>query len=402
MFEQTTIEVLATDADTAAVEEFVVDWLPGDEADGLPAVIEEHGSAFPVFFPTMARPTAAPPVGPRSIRLAIIAAAISLVVHVGLAGAVHWVIHAGHTFVAAHPQTVQGDGAMVLGAIDHDGNDQAPGATGLGSLTPGWSAPSRSGETPALDDPSTLDASDTPSPTSAPPPPPPEASDTNPAPDPVAAADVTIDPLQPDRLPVFPHHLPARAQAAPVPATAPADQAIVETQPTRAAVELASTRPAGPPTAPSPPAVAAAKRPVGSDAAAMAAGFSTSASEKTGGLMQHAGPGGSNGKGGAVTGDGGTAVSGRPGTPAGVKGRPLHADYPDDCKRRGETGRVVIEVDVRADGTIASSKVLTDGGHPHLGEAALDAFRGRTFFPALLDGRPVRSTLKYPFVFELR
>jgi TonB family protein len=401
MNEPSTIEAPTIDADSPAEVDFALGGVPADGVDDSfsPDSIEDNAALRWQAVSPMARPNGRCLFDLVLAHPVVIAVVISLIVHGNLAVVVYWVMHARHAFVAACPQPVRGDGATALGAIDHDGNDEAPGAVGPASLTSGWSAPLQSGARPALDEPLHLDASDPPAaPASAPPPMPPDPSDPDPTPAAVAA-DVLVNPLQPDMLPVFARRPPALPDARLSPATAPVDRAVAEAQPSVPAPdELA--RPV-PTTVPSPMAVATGKQLVGNTAGAMVAGFSSPASDKPGGLLRHAGPGGSNGKGGAVTGDGGNTVTGRPGTLAGVKGPPLHADYPDDCRRRGETGRVVIEVEVRADGSIASVKVLSDDGHPRLAEAALDAFQGRTFCPALLDGRPVRSTVKYPFVFEL-
>jgi len=401
MNEPSTIEAPIAVAGRPPFDEYGVD--DDRYLDGPPVcdLIEDRTDVPSLaFFPTMVRPSGKIAIAPARLRAALIAAGISLIAHVSLSLGVYCVMRSLHVFVAAHPQAVQGDGATALGAIDHDGDDQAPGAAGPGSLTSGWSAPPQSGVARALDDPLALDTSDAPPPPASAPPPtgPPEPVDDHPAPAPVAA-DVIVNPLQPDLLPVFTRSPPVLPGAPPSPATAPADRAAAATQPA-APVELATTRPAASTTAPSPPATADGKQSVGNEA--IAAGFASPASDKTGGLLHHGGAGGSNGKGGATTGDRGTAVTGHPGSLAGVKGRPLHADYPDDCQRRGESGRVVIEADIRADGSIASLKVISDEGHPQLAQAALDAFEGRTFTPALLDGRPIRSTLRCPFVFELR
>ena len=405
MCDEATIEAPFIDADTPVAEEVSIDSAPLDgfeETFALDAIDEQ--TEVLAAFPTMSKSSREVARSRVQARPAIIALAIALVVHIGVAVAGYWVIHRLHVFVAARPQVVEGDGASALGAIDHDGNDQAPGAIGPGSLTPGWSAPlgpdaaaAHLGDTPALD------ANDVPPPPAgaAPPPDPSDAnsSDVGPTP-PLVAADVAVDPLQPDMLPVFTR--PPREPSQPSsPTTMPVDRPAPATQPAspRPPIGVASKQTAPHAAAFSP--VAAADQGIADTARAMAAGFSSPASDNPGGLLHREGTGGSNGKGGATSGDGGRAVSGRPGSPAGVKGRPLHADYPDYCRSRGETGRVDVEVNIRADGTVASVRVLSDAGHPRLAQAAVDAFQGRTFYPALLDGRPVRSTQRYPFVFEL-
>lgn len=110
------------------------------------------------------------------------------------------------------------------------------------------------------------------------------------------------------------------------------------------------------------------------------------------------------GQGGATTGVGGTAVSGMPGIPAGLRdGQRLPAPvYPEISRRRGEQGDVRLEVEVRADGSVGQIRVVSNTGHPRLAEAAVDSLRGFRFRPALASGTPVDSTLVVPFSFHLR
>jgi protein TonB len=75
--------------------------------------------------------------------------------------------------------------------------------------------------------------------------------------------------------------------------------------------------------------------------------------------------------------------------------------YPASARRRGQEGRVEIEVIVSAQGTPASVRVARSSGHAALDEAAADAVRGWTFRAALAEGRPVEFTLTIPFRFVL-
>lgn len=76
--------------------------------------------------------------------------------------------------------------------------------------------------------------------------------------------------------------------------------------------------------------------------------------------------------------------------------------YPAESRRLGEEGLVVLEVQVRADGTVGEVRVTSDPGYPRLTEAAIDAARRTEFTPATRDGRSVEGTVTIPFRFVLR
>lgn len=112
---------------------------------------------------------------------------------------------------------------------------------------------------------------------------------------------------------------------------------------------------------------------------------------------------GAPGQDGATTGDGGTAATGLPGIRAGLRdGRKLiKPTYPYACRRAGEEGIVVLQVDVRADGSIAKIRVADDAGHPRLAEAAVRSLSGFVFDPAMDNGRPVPDSLEIPYTFRI-
>ncbi len=80
----------------------------------------------------------------------------------------------------------------------------------------------------------------------------------------------------------------------------------------------------------------------------------------------------------------------------------LRPRYPADARRANEQGTVLLEVEVHADGTVGSIRVLSDAGHPRLVTAALSALHDATFKPAQRDGKPVGSVLRIPFRFVIR
>ncbi len=78
--------------------------------------------------------------------------------------------------------------------------------------------------------------------------------------------------------------------------------------------------------------------------------------------------------------------------------------YPWACRRKNQEGNVILEIQVRADGSIGSIHLLSSSGHSRLDRAAIKALgrRGVTAQPATVLGRPVDSTVKLEFKFLLK
>ena len=79
----------------------------------------------------------------------------------------------------------------------------------------------------------------------------------------------------------------------------------------------------------------------------------------------------------------------------------VKADYPEDARRRGIVGNVVLEIVVRRDGSVGDVKVLEglDGG---LSERAVQAVRQWRFAPARRLGVPVDVVVEVAVEFKLR
>lgn len=94
---------------------------------------------------------------------------------------------------------------------------------------------------------------------------------------------------------------------------------------------------------------------------------------------------------------------------AGAVGRAAAAPYADNPKptypayarRRGIEGRVVLHVEVTAEGGVAVVAVVESSGHDTLDAAAATAVRHWRFQPARRDGVAVPSHLRVPIVFRL-
>lgn len=94
----------------------------------------------------------------------------------------------------------------------------------------------------------------------------------------------------------------------------------------------------------------------------------------------------------------------RPLTPANFDAAYLNnppPPYPRVSRRRGEEGRVVLNVQVSGDGSATAVEVAESSGHPRLDDAAREAVRGWRFVPAQRGEAKVESWLKVPVVFRL-
>jgi protein TonB len=78
----------------------------------------------------------------------------------------------------------------------------------------------------------------------------------------------------------------------------------------------------------------------------------------------------------------------------------VNPQYPDLCRRQRIEGVVTLKAKVNAEGKIASVDVL-DGVHPLLDGAAERAVKQWRYRPAMVDGRPVPSTVKVTVGFRL-
>lgn len=76
-------------------------------------------------------------------------------------------------------------------------------------------------------------------------------------------------------------------------------------------------------------------------------------------------------------------------------------DYPPLARRLGETGKVVLQVELDEGGRVASSRVVRGSGSRRLDEAALAAVGSWRCNPAQRDGRAVRAVALQPFDFIL-
>jgi periplasmic protein TonB len=74
--------------------------------------------------------------------------------------------------------------------------------------------------------------------------------------------------------------------------------------------------------------------------------------------------------------------------------------YPRRARRRGWTGVVLLEIHVRADGTVADVEIAETSGHTVLDRAALEAALGWRFEPAHRGDVRVARTIRQPIRFS--
>lgn len=74
--------------------------------------------------------------------------------------------------------------------------------------------------------------------------------------------------------------------------------------------------------------------------------------------------------------------------------------YPIEALRVGESGSVLLLVEVGADGRPGEIEFANRSGSRELDQAALEAVRQWRFAPAMRDGEPVASTVEVPVEFK--
>lgn len=75
--------------------------------------------------------------------------------------------------------------------------------------------------------------------------------------------------------------------------------------------------------------------------------------------------------------------------------------YPMVARRRGYQGRVVVRLDVAADGRATGAEVLESSGYDVLDQSAVETLRAWKLEPALTGGRPVPGSVNVPVRFRL-
>ncbi|TWI03916.1 TonB family protein [Luteimonas cucumeris] len=96
----------------------------------------------------------------------------------------------------------------------------------------------------------------------------------------------------------------------------------------------------------------------------------------------------------------------KPATPRITEARPIASrnprpEYPREALRRGQSGHVLLRVDVAADGTTSNVDFVQRSGSAELDRAAMNAVRKWQFSPARRNGKAVASRVNVPVDFVL-
>ena len=75
--------------------------------------------------------------------------------------------------------------------------------------------------------------------------------------------------------------------------------------------------------------------------------------------------------------------------------------YPRIARKKGMEGRVLLEVEVAADGSVLEVRVMQGSGHALLDRAATQTVRRWRFAPARRLGQAVAATVEVPVRFAL-
>ncbi len=80
----------------------------------------------------------------------------------------------------------------------------------------------------------------------------------------------------------------------------------------------------------------------------------------------------------------------------------IKPEYPEDARKKGITGKVIIEAEVKPDGTPGNITVKEGiPGYPAFDDKAIEAVKQWRFRPGTRDGRPVAATVMIPLEFSL-
>jgi len=99
---------------------------------------------------------------------------------------------------------------------------------------------------------------------------------------------------------------------------------------------------------------------------------------------------------------GGEETGGEETMPQLIQDSIVRPEYPEDARKAGITGRVILETEVKPDGTPGNITVKEGiPGFPAFDEKAIEAVKQWRFKPGTRDGKPVASTVMIPMEFKL-
>jgi protein TonB len=75
--------------------------------------------------------------------------------------------------------------------------------------------------------------------------------------------------------------------------------------------------------------------------------------------------------------------------------------YPEQCRRRGQEGKVVLRVLVGTDGSVGKVEIVTPSAVKAFDRAAVEGAKRWRFEPARRGDTPVEAWMKIPVIFRL-
>jgi protein TonB len=82
--------------------------------------------------------------------------------------------------------------------------------------------------------------------------------------------------------------------------------------------------------------------------------------------------------------------------------KPNVADYyPEQARRDGQEGRVVVKICINTNGRVDTAEVMTTSGNAQFDEAAMKVGKAMRFKPPTQEGRPIATCAPLPVKFEL-
>ncbi len=88
--------------------------------------------------------------------------------------------------------------------------------------------------------------------------------------------------------------------------------------------------------------------------------------------------------------------------PPTTKDQSIHPKYPMGSRRRGEEGRVIIDVFVGKEGKVKSTTLVSSSGHKELDRAAEEAILTTLFNPGARNGKTVEASARMVILFQLK
>ncbi|NOX38101.1 MAG: energy transducer TonB [Calditrichaeota bacterium] len=80
----------------------------------------------------------------------------------------------------------------------------------------------------------------------------------------------------------------------------------------------------------------------------------------------------------------------------------VEPEYPEQARKAGLEGRVVLRGTVYKDGKVGDVEILKSSGYPELDQKAVEAFRQFEFTPGKINGEPVNVRIVVPFQFRVK